>query len=215
MRRSCKGYVAIRRTNVCCGGWILTTRGARRSSSSPIVAPSWEHLIEQAGWPSGDDAQALIRGYEPLLAQISRGREFAFRVRANPVSSTRNPCKPSAAQKEKLAGSPRPRGVRVPHRTVKHKLAWFLNRTQRWGFQIPAGSAGEPDVLITGRKRLDFTKRAADSRGRRVVIETATFEGRLRVDDPDLFRKSLLTGIGSARAYGCGLITLAPLPPGR
>ncbi|HEX5493353.1 MAG TPA: type I-E CRISPR-associated protein Cas6/Cse3/CasE, partial [Mycobacteriales bacterium] len=59
------------------------------------TAPSWEHLVEQAGWPGSDEPQALVRPYEPLLDRVVRGREFAFRLRANPVSSTRTPDKPS------------------------------------------------------------------------------------------------------------------------
>src|SRR5512142_2152725 len=99
--------------------------------------PSWEHLVEQAGWPHADDPQALVRSYEPLISQIVRGREFGFRLRANPVSSTRVPTSPSAAQKEKLAASDRPRGVRVAHRTVAHQLTWFTDHAARWGFELP------------------------------------------------------------------------------
>ncbi|WP_413807637.1 type I-E CRISPR-associated protein Cas6/Cse3/CasE [Streptomyces sp. OE57] len=48
-----------------------------------------------------------------------------------------------------------------------------------------------------------FRKRAD---GPRITI--ATFRGRPRVTDPD----ALLTGIGPAKGYGQGLLTLAPLP---
>ncbi|MDQ0745874.1 hypothetical protein QF034_000105 [Streptomyces africanus] len=47
--------------------------------------------------------------------------------------------------------------------------------------------------------------------GPRVTLSTATFEGRLRVTDPDTLRASLLGGIGPAKGYGQGLLTLAPL----
>jgi CRISPR system Cascade subunit CasE len=196
--------------------WRLDTDNPRRAAVLVLTNrhPSWEHLVEQAGWPSADEPQALVRAYEPLLAQIAHGREFAFRLRANPVSSTRHPANPSVAQKEKLAASARPRGVRVPHRTAKHQLGWFLDRTHRWGFDIPTTGTDQPDVLLTARQRLDFTKPTPENGRRRVIIETATFEGKLRVHDPDTFRHSLLTGVGSARAYGCGLITLAPLSGG-
>jgi len=33
--------------------------------------------------------------------------------------------------------------------------------------------------------------------------------GRLEVDDVELFRHALLNGMGRAKAYGCGLMTLA------
>ena len=42
-----------------------------------------------------------------------------------------------------------------------------------------------------------------------MVLQTITYEGNLRVTDADLFRKSLTRGVGRARGYGCGLISLA------
>lgn len=173
--------------------------------------PSWEHLIEQAGWPVADDPQALVKSYQPLLDQLGHGREFRFRLRANPVSSTRHPTKPSAQQRDRLAASARPRGVRIPHRTAAQQLSWLTSKLANWGFEPPTSADGDPDVAVTARERLAFSKAAGADGSRRVILETATFEGRLRVTDTDTARGSLLDGVGSARAYGCGLLTLAPL----
>lgn len=176
-------------------------------------APSWEHLVEQAGWPGADEPQALVKSYEPLLSRIVRGREFVFRLRANPVASTRTPDQPSASQRRRLEAD-RPRGVRVPHRTAAHQLDWFRKRTEKWGFGILDTADGFPDVRLTGRERMIFTKSGeGNASGRQVVIQAATFEGRLRVEYPGTARASLLDGVGPARAYGCGLITLSPSLP--
>lgn len=193
--------------------WRLETGEPNRATLLVLTQsrPSWEHIVEQAGWPGAEEPQALTRAYEALLTQVAKGREFAFRLRVNPVSSTRSPTNPSAAQKEHLATGGRPRGVRVPHRTAAHQMAWLLARIERWGFEIPAADSGSPDAFISARERLDFRKRKDGGGGRRVVIQTATFEGRLRIFDPETARRSLLGGVGAARAYGCGLITLAPL----
>ncbi|MCE7081877.1 type I-E CRISPR-associated protein Cas6/Cse3/CasE [Streptomyces sp. ST2-7A] len=43
-----------------------------------------------------------------------------------------------------------------------------------------------------------------------VTMVTATFDGRLEVTDPDALRRTLTLGLGRGRAYGCGLMTLAP-----
>jgi CRISPR system Cascade subunit CasE len=195
--------------------WRLEPDSRHRVSLLVLTesAPSWEHLVEQAGWPGADEPQALVRSYEPLLDRIVRGREFVFRLRANPVTSTRTPDQPSASQRRRL-GADRPRGVRVPHRTAAHQLDWFSKRAEKWGFGVPDTSEGFPDVRLTGRDRMIFTKSGnGDVGGRQVVIQTATFEGRLRVADPGTARASLLGGVGPARAYGCGLITLSPLSP--
>jgi CRISPR system Cascade subunit CasE len=175
--------------------------------------PSWEHLVEQGGWPSADEPQALVRPYEPLLHRVVSGAQFAFRLRANPVGTTRHLAKPSAAQQQSLASAVRPRGIRVAHRTAAHQLAWLTARIERWGFEILETAAGFPDVRLAARKRLVFGKSSRGDSKRRVVIETATYEGRVRVIDEDAARASLLSGVGHARAYGCGLITLAPSTP--
>ncbi|SFT43848.1 CRISPR system Cascade subunit CasE [Actinopolyspora lacussalsi subsp. righensis] len=65
------------------------------------------------------------------------------------------------------------------------------------------------NVRITARERHSFAKKRGS---KPVVLHTATFEGRLRVTSVELLRRALLHGIGPAKAYGCGLLTLAPLP---
>lgn len=173
--------------------------------------PSWESLVEQAGWPGAEQPQALTRPYQPLLDQVVRGRQFGFRVKVNPVSSTKSPDAPSLAQKERLTATPRPRGVRVPQRTAAHQLSWFTDRVERWGFSIASGEAGLPAVRLTGRDRLSFRKaRDGRSGGAPVVLQTATIDGILEVTDPETARRSLLAGIGPGKAYGMGLLTLAP-----
>ena len=181
--------------------------------------PSWDHVIEQAGWTNAEDPQALVRDYQPLLDRIQAGREFGFRLRANPVSSTRNPASPTASQKERLAAD-RPRGVRVAHRTAAHQLNWLTSRLDRWGFTLlttPNGQDGTVPMLhLTARDRLIFFKNGRDAAAqtRRVVLNTATYDGAIRVTDPEQARRTLLAGVGAGKAYGCGLLTLAPLAGG-
>jgi CRISPR system Cascade subunit CasE len=191
--------------------WRLET-AAHRATLLVLTqsTPSWEHLIEQAGWTAADEPQAEIRSYEPLLARIERDREFRFRLRVNPVSSTMHPQKPSEAHRRQLDPAGRRRGVRVAHRTAAHQLTWLMERVDKWGFTMPSTADGRDDVRVQERNRLVFVKNGTAG-GRRVVIQTATFEGRLRIEDPDRARSRLLEGVGAARAYGCGLITLAPV----
>lgn len=192
--------------------WRLERDNPHRAAVLVLTqsTPSWEHLIEQAGWPAADEPQAMTKSYQPLLDRIAAGAEFAFRLLANPVQSTRTPQRPSPAQRSRLAATDRPRGARVAHRTATHQLDWFTTRVTTWGFDIPHTTAGAPDLRLAARDRLVFTKNT-DAR-HTVTLHTATYEGRLRINDADLARTSLLNGVGHARAYGCGLITLAPLP---
>jgi CRISPR system Cascade subunit CasE len=44
-----------------------------------------------------------------------------------------------------------------------------------------------------------------------VELGVAVFEGALTVTDAGRFVAALSQGIGRAKAYGCGLLTVAPL----
>jgi CRISPR system Cascade subunit CasE len=194
--------------------WRLEAEGAHRARAYVLTdsLPSWEHLVEQAGWPAADEPQALVRPMKPLLAQIVLGREFAFRLKANPVSSTRSPESPSPTQQARLAASDRTRGVRVAHRTAAQQTDWLVSRVRRWGFDLLHGAGGEPALHVAARERMTFTKNGL-SGSHHVVLQTAMFEGLVRVVDPDTAQGALLRGVGPGKAYGCGLITLAPPHP--
>ncbi|MEV0226251.1 type I-E CRISPR-associated protein Cas6/Cse3/CasE [Streptomyces sp. NPDC050704] len=176
-------------------------------------------------------SEPLIADYTPLIERLTLGREFAFRLTANPVQSVHRPTKPSAEQAARLTPGTepsdvtrRPRGFRVAHRTADHQLGWLLTRAERHGFTIPTtpttppapalntdntSPPPPPAVTLVARDILRFRKH---TNGPRVTISTATFQGRLRVTDPDALRTALLTGIGPAKGYSQGLLTLAPLP---
>ncbi|WP_404200320.1 type I-E CRISPR-associated protein Cas6/Cse3/CasE [Streptomyces tauricus] len=183
--------------------------------------PDWTHLVEQAGWPDADGEHYAVRDYTPLLQQLATGRSFAFRLTANPVQNTSRPDKPTPRQQQRIDAGER-RSFRLGHRTAAAQLNWFLTRTARWGFDIPTAphlddtrnSDGEPprEVRITTRQRRAFGKGSLGAKEAQVVMNAVTFEGHLRITDPALLTERLLNGIGPSKAYGCGLLTLAPLP---
>lgn len=200
--------------------WRLDVDEPRRPGLVVLTAscPSWEHLVEQAGWPSADpveDPQAVVRPYGPLLDRIQAGERFAFRLTANPTQSTKKPEHLTTSQNAVATDGTLARSTRVGHRTVAHQLRWFTERTERWGFSIPGTSASEsmgeevPDLRVVARERRSFARGRKD----RVTIQIVTYEGHLVVADPAMLRERMLAGIGPAKAYGCGLLTLAPAHP--
>lgn len=182
--------------------------------------PDWTHIVEQAGWPDAAGEHVAVRDYTPLFAHLARGRQFAFRVTVNPTQNTMTPVKASTTQQQRRDDG-YTRGFRLSHVTAVQQQNWFLTRTSKWGFEIPAicphppapgmgaPNAPAPDCRIIARERLRFRK---NKNSPPVVITAVTIEGRLAVADPDLLRSKLLSGIGPGKAYGCGLLTLAPLP---
>lgn len=166
------------------------------------VRPDLTHLVEQAGWPTTEAWDT--REYAPFLRRLDAGQRWHFRLMANAVR-----------QVSRDGARSRFQGARTAH----HAQDWLIKRQGLHGFRVcenglPAMDDPEHpgwDVMVSGLGALRFDKRADDSSARRrVTVTTATYEGTLEVTDPDLLRLALTSGIGRARGYGCGLMTLAP-----
>lgn len=158
--------------------------------------PDFTHIVEQAGWPTTEAWET--RPYDRLLGQLEPGQQWRFRLTANPVHAAR---KEGWSETKPLA-----------HVTVRQQEQWLLDRCERAGFRIPhvsssEGPDGERDLVITDRAVKRFSRG-----GGRVTISTATFEGLLEVSDVAALRHTLTFGLGRAKSYGCGLITLAHPP---
>lgn len=153
--------------------------------------PDLTHLVEQAGWPT--TATWSTGDLGRLLGSLQPGQEWGFRLTANPTRSTR------------VNGHAR--SQRVGCVTAEQQLDWFLDRAGGWGFSISARE-GAPAVAVTSRHVRAFRRAGAT-----VTVAVATYDGQLTVADPSLMCDSLAAGLGAAKAYGCGLLTLAPALP--
>jgi CRISPR system Cascade subunit CasE len=147
--------------------------------------------VESVGWPATHGWDT--REYAPLLDRLRVGDRWAFRLAANPVRSIRT---------DGAAG----RSQRVGHVTIAQQTTWLLDRAERSGFAVVATESGEPDVAIRSRRTWKFVRQ-----GKTVTLSTATFEGQLEITDVEAMRRSMTSGIGPAKGYGCGLLTLAPV----
>jgi len=59
-------------------------------------------------------------------------------------------------------------------------------------------------VIIAGKNNLYFRKKCKPGK-----IVTVNYTGLLSVDDPESFANLVMNGIGPAKAFGCGLLSLA------
>lgn len=156
---------------------------------SSAARPDLTHLVEQAGWPTTSTWSTGDLG--ALLDNLAVGQNWGFRLTANPTRSTRI--------------GDRQRSQRVGCVTAEQQLEWFLTRAAGWGIWVPEVD-GQPSVAVNGRGTRSFRRQGA-----RVTLVVATFDGRLQVTDPDCLRTAMVDGIGPGKAYGCGLLTLAPV----
>ncbi|MFC8247901.1 type I-E CRISPR-associated protein Cas6/Cse3/CasE [Streptomyces chartreusis] len=204
--------------------WRLDHR-ARAEVMLYLVSPTrpdLTHMVEQAGWPAvatPDNPGWQTRPYSAFLDRLATGDRWAFKLTANPVHTIRRT-------------PDEPRKI-TAHLTAVHQMRWLLDRQDTCGFRIlektddlrllPGGMTyhgkhehhGDRYALSVGNQHsLAFDKKrnnTAKQRGKPVTLVTVTYDGRLEITDPALLRRTLTQGLGRAKAYGCGLLTLAPL----
>lgn len=123
--------------------------------------------------------------YDGLLKRIEKGSVWHFRLAANPVHSIKGGEK---------------RGKVVAHISEKYQLEWLAAQAAKKGFRIM------PDAVnvVESNWRI-FAKRNSDQK---VRLLEAVFEGLLCVEDVDVFRDTLVNGIGREKAYGMGMLTI-------
>ena len=98
----------------------------------------------------------------------------------------------------------------------------MLKKAPANGFEIPTFmTSSDPETdpesafQVTRRQVLSFSRQDHEGRRGRVTLTQAEYEGVLVVTDKDLLINTLKAGIGRAKGYGCGLLTLAAPPSGQ
>ena len=170
------------------GTWLYVTSPDR---------PDLTHVVEQAGWPLHVEWET--KDYTPLLDRIAKGQHWRFKLRANPVRKARE----DKGRRHRTDGIV---GKVQGHVTVSQQMKWLLDRAESHGFAVLGAEDGQPRLVVRDRHKEEF-RRA----GSTVTLTTAVFEGCLEVTDAELLRHALCHGIGRAKGFGCGLMTIAPL----
>jgi len=155
--------------------------------------------------------QVASKPYAPSLA---KGERFAFELRANPVVTSRSANGKAARHDVVMQEKTRLLKDRQlkrwadwhsPDRPPLHDLVqrscsqWLLARCQRLGIAID-----EDTLSVEGYEQ---------HRGKNgeLRFSTVDFGGSLRVVDAVALRAALLSGIGHAKAFGCGLLLVRPV----
>lgn len=138
----------------------------------------------------GDAASSTSLG--PLLDGLAPGARYRFRLRANPTRKIDTKSGPDGERRN---------GRRVPVRGDEERLAWLGRKLEAAGLAIVQESVVRqaPQGVARGR-------RAAGT----ATHDAHVFEGVVAVVDPARVREAVAHGIGSGKAYGFGLLSLAP-----
>ncbi len=170
-----------------------------RILAQSVTEPDWSRLPP---WCAEDETKPVVALYD----RIAAGQTLTFRLRANPTKSTGD----------------RPEGgghLANVHREALtdpvKQIEWLVRAGGRGGFEpisvriarratdgAVIDTVDVPDVRIVPEP-------AVRGNGRR-TLGSVRFEGRLIVRDADQFRRTLADGVGRGKAYGFGLLSIAP-----
>ncbi len=167
--------------------------------------------------------------YRPALCA---GDRLVFSLRANPVNQAKQDRDPTTI--EAWAENRKQKGLRektLTRKRIRHDVVMDAKRRMNWDALPPADRPPLNQIAYDAgccwlRQReaelgCEFGSRNLKVDGHRVhrmrrrrgiVLSTLDFEGELRVTDPAVFlSKALFTGIGPAKAFGCGLLLVRRL----
>ncbi|MEU9094758.1 type I-E CRISPR-associated protein Cas6/Cse3/CasE [Streptomyces sp. NPDC087901] len=133
------------------------------------------------------------RSLDGMLSHIHKGTIVNYRCVASPVR------KPGAAAREAYKLPP------VVALSGNAAIEWWERQSTAAGLE-PLHINAHPLATVRG------SRGPKDSAAKQRVQHARTqFDGTARVLDADLLREKLAAGIGRGKAYGCGLLTLAPM----
>lgn len=123
--------------------------------------------------------------YGPKLTALTVGQTLRFRLRANPTVKRD--------------------GKRLGLREEGEQRVWLGRKLREAGAELLACRIA-PHEVVTGRKHGAMEQGSAPMQ----IHLSVLFEGVLRIIDAAALRAAITCGIGPAKGYGFGLLSLAP-----
>jgi CRISPR system Cascade subunit CasE len=152
-------------------------------------------IVSQSPPVSPDAAERLggfeTKGYDRHLSGIANGRAYRFRLTANPVKRSGGEAIPYTLNPIYEQGDDG--GRRVKH---MGQADWLRGRAEGLGVEFGG-------FKVTASETCRF-RRGSEW----VTLALATFEGVLTVKDRETLTRAMGEGVGRAKAYGAGLLTV-------
>lgn len=158
--------------------------------------PDFAHINEQAGWSITDRSET--KDYSVLLDRLEEGQHWAFRLRANPTRKVNED--KGRRHHDGVVGTIQ------GHVTEHQQEEWLIQRAAKHGFEVLENEDRSRQLVLSQRGRGSFERK-----DKQITLVTAVYDGALSITDAHLFRQTLCFGIGRAKGFGCGLLTIAPV----
>jgi CRISPR system Cascade subunit CasE len=167
------------------------------------ITPAWEKVSEAtAGYLA---AEPEVKEVEGNYAAITAGQVFSFRLRANVTRKIKTKSGPDGKRRH---------GERVELWDDGRRLDWLARKGAAGGFEVVTvqvnGVKTHPAIRVNPDGKTRGNKSGRPDGPTRLTFGGVVFEGLLKVTDAAEFRKTLAAGIGPGKAYGFGLLSIAP-----
>jgi CRISPR system Cascade subunit CasE len=151
-------------------------------------------LLQSPLQPQNAEQSPLILAQREYALTITEGQRLRFRLRANPIKTIKDRSKGTVEKKGKTFT----KTVRVPLIHEEEQQAWLERKLQ---------GIAKLETLIVQPEPVTYFRKAKENRSGK--IQTVLFDGVLMVTDSTEFSHQLGKGIGAAKAFGCGLLSIA------
>jgi CRISPR system Cascade subunit CasE len=146
--------------------------------------PDWSWLAEPGArdylWTNDE----LNPATKPFDLKLAASQVLAFRLRANPTARRRLP---DGTRK------------RIGLCREEDQIDWLQRKGKQGGFQV---------ISVHTSRRETIKGSKGQGKGQYTLL-SVQFDGLLQVTDPDRLRETVRQGIGSAKGFGFGLLSLA------
>lgn len=152
-------------------------------------------LLQSVIKPEGNEQSPLLLAQpREFVLNVSNGQRLRFRLRANPIKTIKDSGKGTVEKKGKTFT----KTVRVPLLHEEQQQAWLERKLQDFA---------QLESLIVQPEPVLYFRKAKE--GRSGKIQLVMFDGVLTVTDAEAFKTQATQGIGPAKAFGCGLLSIA------
>ncbi len=171
------------------GRVLFRAEGARAGRPGLVLVqsekrPAWERLLEEG--------VVLSAECKALQLRLAPGQRLRFRLRANPT--VRRVFQPAQD------GRPKQSGRRIGVYGEDAQRAWLCRKADSSGFRVLECAVSDRGIQFSRRRN-------GAAPLRHLCVD---FEGIIEVTDAERFVSALERGIGSAKAFGFGLLSVAP-----
>lgn len=176
------------------------------------VRPDWDYAFHNADYLLA--ASPEVKPFDPCF---TRGQSLRFRLATNPTRRlSRHSLEHEQPIEEKWIGKriPVPSAAEIkawqrdnPNKDARLFICyrlfdWLACKAEGLGFSIEKDST-------TAQTGYIYMSKTREGDGHR--LRSVRYEGILKVIDADNFRNTLIRGIGSGKAFGFGLLSVAPV----